>query len=102
MSDLTIRPGDSFAISLSLKPKQDMTGWSCRVMIKTALSAAADIDKTISTVSADTFTLSGLVTNTETATLNVRSYHLLLELTDGSDQSREEHLTIDVLKQGVP
>jgi hypothetical protein len=102
MSDFEIYQGDSIALAFDLSPKQDMSGWTARVMVKRGLLSEALYDETISTLALDNEALIGGITATVTSALNVGNYWIYTELSNADGSLKKEiHQALKVLAQGV-
>lgn len=89
--------GDSLAVSGSLDPKQDMTGWTNRVMLKSSDNVPV-LDKTMATLSTDTFEIIGSITPLETSAIDPGTYTLVRLLSNSDNSlSKEENDRLVVL-----
>ncbi len=96
---VTVKQGDSVALSYSTKPKQDMSTWTCQVQVRENTGGAALIDITLIAESADTFSKIGLL---DTTTLPPGSYYIYAQLDNaGTSESKEIHSSLIVEAQGV-
>jgi len=103
MRNSEIKQGDSLDLEFAHPDGKDLTGWACRVMVKSAISDVTPlVSFNITSLSTDSKSFVGLLNSSTTETLPVGDLHLLAELEDsGAGRKKELHYDLRVLEQGV-
>lgn len=98
-SNITVVQGDSVALAYATSPAQDMTTWTCQVMVKTSKNASALITQSLTSQSPDSLSKIGLL---QTTSLSPGNYFILAKLSHtASGQSKEVQSRLTVEERGV-
>lgn len=93
MSDISVAPvtqGDVVLLAYDVFPPQDMTGWSADVYVKREPDGVTLLNKLLTDISSDTFSVTGLFTRAETLGFPVGVVSVFVRLYSSGDALSSE------------
>lgn len=100
---LVIKQGDSLDLTHGVEGVTDLTGWSCKVQVKSALSDQTPVfEETVTDLNDDDDRFVQLIPRNETDGWEVGDYFLISDIWNTtSGRSRENQLRLRVEARGV-